>query len=762
MRNPTKNVRERYEGFDTVTFRLQRVSIEGFRAYGSRVEFDCDGEVIALVGSNGWGKTSFFDAITWCLFGQIPRLTGTRDFVGEELIRNRFVPEVEPYVSVGLANGPESVVIARDSHGLRVATDTGELVSLAAEDWVATLIQGDPLPESVRLGAGPDSGGEVSLDFPDDPESMFLRCYYLGQDQMTAFLRESSPRVRFDALASLLGFDVVRAFHRHMSVVRRELSDELEGLRRQQRSLEQRNGSLRAEIDAIESADDGLSPTFEMLSDEFSLLLASAGPLAEGRISDQRVVSTTDLVERTRDLSTFFGELANSQESRSAEIARLRADVHQVAQEAESAELLVASRESAETDASRLRAVIATFEGQAQEVADRRSTIEAELGEADQRRQDLVGFLTLANLHLTSDKCPLCEQSIDLAAVKETVAARLRALPDELVALQAEKGDADRRSQELERQLTSARGELRRAEEGIAAVNQQLSVRSASIENLRTRLGTLQLRLEAKGLDDALALEATAASNMARAAADLLPQARVLAQRTATLAEGGKLAGLQGQMDALQESLSNTTAEVEELSSSIELATRIVMATRRSERGLVRSMFESIEPTLDLLYGRLRPHPVLDRIRLDVGSYDERGEVRFVAYSGATEANVNTIFSSAQLNAVAVCVFLAMSLAVGRSHVSFALLDDPIQNMDDFNVLGLLDLLRGLVGDRQFVVSTHDDQIGELVRRKLRPQEPARRTIVHKFLSYKGDGPIVETEIDEYVASPNIMDQAVG
>jgi hypothetical protein len=93
----------------------------------------------------------------------------------------------------------------------------------------------------------------------------------------------------------------------------------------------------------------------------------------------------------------------------------------------------------------------------------------------------------------------------------------------------------------------------------------------------------------------------------------------------------------------------------------------------------------------------------------------------------------------------------------GTSSVAFALLDDPIQNMDDFNVLGLLDLLRGLIGERQFVVSTHDEQIGELLRRKLRPLAPGGRTILHKFLTYRGDGPAVETLIDDYVEAPRVL-----
>ena len=102
-------------------------------------------------------------------------------------------------------------------------------------------------------------------------------------------------------------------------------------------------------------------------------------------------------------------------------------------------------------------------------------------------------------------------------------------------------------------------------------------------------------------------------------------------------------------------------------------------------------MFEQ-RPLLNALYRRLRPHPVLDQLDIEFGQFSQRGEVYFEAVAGEKRANVSAIFSSAQLNAVAICVFLATNVSAGETR--FALLDDPIQNMDDFNVLGLLDLLR--------------------------------------------------------------------
>jgi DNA repair protein SbcC/Rad50 len=140
----------------------------------------------------------------------------------------------------------------------------------------------------------------------------------------------------------------------------------------------------------------------------------------------------------------------------------------------------------------------------------------------------------------------------------------------------------------------------------------------------------------------------------------------------------------------IKSNLSATRRDLDELHGGVALVDSVITGSRRSERDLVRGFFSEIQPLMNALYGRLRPHPVLDRLRLDVGSFDERGEVRFIAYSPTAAANVTNIFSSARLNAVAVCVFLAMNLGVAQSRGMFALLGDPIQNMDDFNVLGLL------------------------------------------------------------------------
>ena len=54
--------------------RLKSISIQGFRAYRKRHQFDLSGDVTVLYGPNGFGKTSFFDAVDFAATGEIGRL----------------------------------------------------------------------------------------------------------------------------------------------------------------------------------------------------------------------------------------------------------------------------------------------------------------------------------------------------------------------------------------------------------------------------------------------------------------------------------------------------------------------------------------------------------------------------------------------------------------------------------------------------------------------------------------------------------------
>ena len=78
-------------------FRIDRVTIEGFKAFTSQQSFDFGGRHVFLFGPNGFGKTSIVEAVRWCLFGLASR--------PGEIVKNQFYSG--PCIVQMTLNGPD-------------------------------------------------------------------------------------------------------------------------------------------------------------------------------------------------------------------------------------------------------------------------------------------------------------------------------------------------------------------------------------------------------------------------------------------------------------------------------------------------------------------------------------------------------------------------------------------------------------------------------------------------------------------------------
>ena len=101
-------------------------------------------------------------------------------------------------------------------------------------------------------------------------------------------------------------------------------------------------------------------------------------------------------------------------------------------------------------------------------------------------------------------------------------------------------------------------------------------------------------------------------------------------------------------------------------------------------------------------------------------------------------------FSSAQLNTVALSVFLGGALSASEPKVNTIFIDDPVGHFDDLNVLSFIDVLRTIVEETnwQIIISTHEESFYEIMKVKLNPQN-----YNSKFLVFKEEGN-VEEDID--------------
>ena len=128
---------------------------------------------------------------------------------------------------------------------------------------------------------------------------------------------------------------------------------------------------------------------------------------------------------------------------------------------------------------------------------------------------------------------------------------------------------------------------------------------------------------------------------------------------------------------------------------------------------------------INLIYGRIEPHPKLTKIDF-VTDFNDRGEPRLLITTGNEEGQVNPILflSAGQVNVLSLSIFLARCFEYGNKEIETIFMDDPIQNLSDINVLSFIDLLRTLITEqnKQIIISTHDEKFFRLLQNKL-PEE---------------------------------------
>jgi DNA repair exonuclease SbcCD ATPase subunit len=157
---------------------ITRVAIQGFRGISGTQVFTLENLTI-LTGRNGLGKTTFFDAVDWCLFGPASRL-GSQP----ELIRNLYHSENHTSVELDVTLWGDTVTVVRTE-------------------------------DEVTLNGMPVNERELAETFIGDPDVFppYLRelgkqvrtVTYLPQEQMRDFVNASLSSERRALLRGLLG-----------------------------------------------------------------------------------------------------------------------------------------------------------------------------------------------------------------------------------------------------------------------------------------------------------------------------------------------------------------------------------------------------------------------------------------------------------------------------------------------------------------------------------------------------------------------------
>ncbi|MED3541309.1 AAA family ATPase [Bacillus toyonensis] len=125
--------------------------------------------------------------------------------------------------------------------------------------------------------------------------------------------------------------------------------------------------------------------------------------------------------------------------------------------------------------------------------------------------------------------------------------------------------------------------------------------------------------------------------------------------------------------------------------------------------------------SINSIYQRIDPHPDFYDIKFEPDLTRDKPELNIYAYSEEDTLAPILYFSSAQLNILSLSIFLARAALKDKNGIDTIFMDDPIQHLDNLNVLSFIDLLRTLTVDlnKQIIVSTHNESFYNLIKRKM-------------------------------------------
>lgn len=694
--------------------RLSSVLISGFRGFAETLTLDLSADVILVHGPNGTGKTSLFDAVLWAITGRVARLDAPQAVI------SKYAEFGEARVELELLgpDGTRLVVRRRQSVGqdtttLTVETEEGRTSGPGAEAALMGCLWADGIASADPVG---------SLD------RSITRAVYLQQDDVTSFIADDDEKDRFSVVGEIVGAgrigELVAALERERRAWTTKTNrDREELLGPLQARREQLVAQIAATSDRSEGADHLRDTSREWLAAASSVVsvdaaTADAPPTGQvvtevlDRISQQargnelrqaRLEGLTRLLESVPPPTPGLAE------------ARLRLD---------EAQLHLDRREAAAADAR-------------QAEADARE----QLVRAAEATDELAALAQLALRHVDG-ACPVCGQHHDVPATRERL--------NELIAeAQAPPIEPDVGLGPAMDALRAATAEREEAAAALKAIDQAERNRTASLDAIASEAAALDLDV---GASEEMAARIDALLSASRDALERLHELRRMGERIAAgvarLAEADRALELAAALPELEAEIAGVSARLDLRGAVGDDARRLHESLRELSESLVVSELEKIEPLLRRIYASVDPHPSFKVVKLLAEM--RRGRGRMWTELDDTVGDVpgavpGHVLSSSQLNVLAVVTFMAMNLSADALPLNLAALDDPLQSLDNVNLLGLADLLRRTRARRQLMVSTHDDRLAGLLERKLRPVGGTQRTTVITFEGWDRAGPRVQT-----------------
>ena len=260
--------------------KIKKVEIQAFRAYRRKedgtFDFTIDGEVpsnfIAIYAPNGFGKSSFYDAVEWAVTNHLERISG-------EYNKSNFESAAR-----STKDPNEAQKILRNRYADKTLVTKVMVSTSRPTPFERELPQLRKNQRDVRIG-----GNSVI-------ENEFFRRVILSQDEIDRFLREANPHDRYIKFIESFGSDFETA--------RKELSVLINDNEVELRELKKRSDFLLNEIK--QPIDISVFDQFNSVATELNAMGENITLPDESFTSQRANYLNASLVSRQHELNTLY------------------------------------------------------------------------------------------------------------------------------------------------------------------------------------------------------------------------------------------------------------------------------------------------------------------------------------------------------------------------------------------------------------------------------------------------------------------------
>ena len=654
--------------------RLEKVEIEGFRAFNKPLSFNVDGNIVLLVGDNGTGKTSFCDGIQWALLsGKLPQYKGIEEAKEEDMILNR---NNNRRIQVSLCfrdGGKRYRIVTSYEKGKKKK----------------------PLQPMPKKGEIKIEGDKRLLDFVKRISfEYFTSTIYLTQNSLRKFI-EAPIKEKASVLAELLGFQVIEGLQagiesqlRETKKIHQKIKDELasktQSKNRYENLLMQRD-KLKNEVTEYGVSEENLNYTF-------------AQKLASEIKEDLENIRKIHLESPKKDMES----LRNFIENVNSILESLRSELSDLEPKFKRKEELEKAIKEVETELKKSRS-LEELEKEINEIEKKKEEINNEIKNKNTYARFMLSAQQVISQQILEGKqyCPLCIRPIDLKELEKRVEETM--------------GEEEKELKQLQKQLEK----IEEKEGSLLKLKEDIKEKQEELESLKQEFYRLSKELEGKKTINSQKLR-----QMEEKCKKLEKLLRFL--------EHERLLKLQEIPPTIQEEISELEQKEKKYASLLEVLER--MKSSLNWRKVITERLDDLKPYIDEFAKILQPHPLFSKICISeeyilYAETEVETEIR--------KTYVRTIFSTGQLNKVAIILLLAMAKQ-SSSPFEFIILDDPSQSLDYAGKEQLAKLLLHFSKTKQVIVSTMDKEFAELLQ-KIEPN-----AVVYKFKKHTNEGPLVE------------------